>query len=77
MTITERDWERLAADQHGSGVTVRRIYPGSAYDIFIAVSHPGNCRMLTLRVPSRDAGEALRQLRALPRTRGLRWNLLA
>ena len=71
MTITERDWERLEADQHATGMTVRRIYPGSAYDIFIAVRHPGNCRMLTLRVPERDADEALRQLRALPSTRGL------
>lgn len=71
MTITERDWERLEADRHSGGVTVRRIYPGSAHDIFIAVRHPGSSRMLTLRVPPRDADEALRQLRTLPRTRGL------
>jgi hypothetical protein len=75
MTINERDWERLEADQHVTGITVRRIYPGSAYDIFIAVRHPGNCRMLTLRVPERDADEALRELRALPSTRGLNMEL--
>jgi Putative PD-(D/E)XK family member, (DUF4420) len=75
MTITEQDWERLAADRHARGVTVRRIYPDSAYDIFIAVRHPDNCRMLTLRVAARDADEALRQLHALPRTRGLEMQL--
>src|SRR5260370_37138753 len=71
MTITERDWDRLEADRHARGVTVRRIHPESAYDIFIAVRHPDNCRMLTLRVAPQDADEALRRLRALPRTRGL------
>jgi hypothetical protein len=75
MTINERDWERLEADQHVTGITVRRIYPGSAYDIFIAVRHPGNCRMLTLRVPEQDADEALRELTALPSTRGLNMEL--
>jgi hypothetical protein len=60
MTITERDWERLAADQHIDGITVRRIHPESAYDIFVAVRHPDNCRMLTLRVAARDADQAVR-----------------
>lgn len=71
MTITEHDWERLEADRHAEGITVRRIYPGSAHDMFIAVRHPGNCRMLILRVPPQDADIAVRALRALPRTRGL------
>jgi hypothetical protein len=71
MTITERDWEHLGADQHADGVTVRRINPGSAYDIFIAVGHPDNYRMITLRIPAGEADEAVRQLRVLPRTRGL------
>jgi hypothetical protein len=77
MTIIERDWERLEADQHATGVTVRRIYPGSSYDIFIAVRHSGNCRMLTLRIPERDADEALHELRALPSTRGLNMELVS
>ena len=75
MTITEHDWERLEADRHARGVTVRRVYPESVYDIFIAVRHPDGCRMLTLRVPPHDADEALRRLRALPRTRGLEMQL--
>ena len=71
MTITERDWERLEADRHTRGVTVRRVYAESAHDIFIAIRHPDNCRMLTLRIPAGEADVALRRLRALPRTRGL------
>jgi hypothetical protein len=75
MTITEQDWDRLATDQHTRGVTVRRIYPESAYDIFIAIRHPDNCRMLTLRIQTRDADEALRRLHALPQTRGIEMQL--
>jgi len=71
MTITEREWQHLAADQHADGVTVRRIHPDSAYDMFIAVGHPDKHRMITLRIPSAAADEAVRQLRVLPRTRGL------
>lgn len=75
MSIGEQDWEQLEADRHARGVTVRRVFPDSAHDIFIAVRHPDSCRMLTLRMPSRDADQALRQLRALPRTRGLEMQL--
>jgi Putative PD-(D/E)XK family member, (DUF4420) len=75
MTISEQDWEQLEADRHARGVAVRRVYPESAHDIFIAVRHPDNCRMLTLRVPPRDADDALRRVRALPRTRGLELQL--
>lgn len=75
MTITERDWERLAVGQHAAGLTVRRIHPELAYDSFIAIRHPDGCRMLTLRIATRDADEALRQLRILPKTRGLEMQL--
>lgn len=71
MTITERDWEELEADRHTRGITVRRIHPDSPYDIFIAVQHPDGRRMLILNVPARDADQALRRVRSLPRTRGL------
>jgi hypothetical protein len=71
MAISERDWERLAAGQHAVGMTVRRIHPESAHDMFIAIRHPDRCRMVTLRIGARDADEALRQLRVLPRTRGI------
>jgi hypothetical protein len=76
MTITEQDWEELEAERHARGVTLRRVNPQSAHDIFIAVRHPDSCRMLTLRVPSHDAEEAVRQLRTLPRTRGLELQLI-
>jgi len=76
MTITEQDWEQLEAERHARGVTVRRVKPQSAHDIFIAVRHPDSCRMLTLRVPPHDADEAVRQLRGLPRTRGLELQLI-
>jgi Putative PD-(D/E)XK family member, (DUF4420) len=76
MTITEGDWERLAADEHTRGVTVRRIHPESVYDIFIAIRHPDNCRMLTLRIQTRDADEALRRMHALPQTRGIEMQLV-
>jgi hypothetical protein len=71
MTITQSDWDHLETDRHAHGVTVRRIYPESMHDIFIAVRHPDNRRMLTLRLGTREAEEAMRRLRALPRTRGL------
>ena len=71
MRITEQDWDQLEADRHADGTTVRRVYPRSPHDIFIAVRHPDGSRMLTLGVGTRAAGEALRRLHALPRTRGL------
>ncbi len=69
--ITERDWEQLAADRHAHGTTVRRVYPQSPHEIFIAVRHPDGSRMLTLGVGMRAVGEVLRRLHELPRTRGL------
>lgn len=75
MAIAERDWEHLAVDQHAAGITVRRIHPESAHDMFIAMRHPDGCRMLTLRIGARDADEALRLLRVLPSTRGIEMQL--
>jgi hypothetical protein len=71
VTITERDWAQLEADRHAHGTTVRRVYPQSPHEIFIAVRHPDGSRMLTLGVTTRAAGEALRRLHTLPRTRGI------
>ena len=71
MTITERDWKQLEADRHTHGTTVRRIYPQSPHEIFIAIRHPDGSRMLTLGVGTRTAAEVLRRLQTLPRTRGL------
>ena len=53
------------------GTTVRRVYPRSPHEIFIAVRHPDGSRMLTLSVGMRAADEVLRRLHELPRTRGL------
>jgi len=71
MTITELDWEQLEADRHARGTSVRRVHPDSRHEIFIAVRHPDGSRMLTLGVSVQAATQALRQLHALPRTRGL------
>jgi hypothetical protein len=71
VTITERDWGQLEADWHARGNTVRRVYPHSQQEIFIAVRHPEGFRMLTLGVSTGAVGEVLRRLRTLPRTRGL------
>jgi hypothetical protein len=69
--ITERDWEQLETGRHAHGTTVRRVYPQSPHEIFIAVRHPDGSRMLTLGVSTRAGGEVLRRLHALPRTRGI------
>jgi hypothetical protein len=71
VTITEQDWEQLETDRHGHGTTVRRVYPQSPQDIFIAVRHPEGTRMLTLGVGTQATAEVLRRLQTLPRTRGL------
>lgn len=71
MTINEQDWQQLEADRHAHGTTVRRVYPQSAHEIFIAVRHPDGARMLTLGVGTREFAEVLRRLHTLPRTRGL------
>ena len=41
---------QLESDRHAHGTTVRRVYPQSAHEIFIAVRHPDGSRMLTLGV---------------------------
>jgi hypothetical protein len=69
--IAEQDWAQLESDPHSHGVTVRRVYPEAARDIFIGVRHPGGTRMLTIRVTTHAAAEAVRQFRELPRTRGI------
>lgn len=69
--ITERDWAQLESDWHAHGVTVRRVYPQSAYEIFIAVRHPDGTRMLTVAVDTHVVTDILRQFHELPRTRGL------
>lgn len=69
--ITERDWAQLESDWHAHGVTVRRVYPESAYEIFIAVRHPDGARMLTIALRTNDMTDVLRQIHELPRTRGL------
>ena len=71
MTITEADWRQLRTDQHAHGITVRRVYPHSSQEIFIAIRHPDGLRMLTLGVDAHGATDVLRRLQALPRTRGL------
>jgi hypothetical protein len=71
LTITEADWQQLRADQHAHGITVRRVYPHSARELFIAIRHPDGLRMLTLGVDADGAAEVLRRLQSLPRTRGL------
>lgn len=69
--ITERDWAQLESDWHAHGATVRRVYPQSAYEIFIAVRHPDGARMLTIAVSTHTMTDVLRQIHELPRTRGL------
>ena len=69
--ITERDWAQLESDWHARGVTIRRIYPQSPYEIFIAVRHPDGARMLTIAVSTQTMTDVLRQIHELPRTRGL------
>lgn len=71
MTITERDWIQLESDWHTRGVTVRRVYPQSPREIFIAVRHPDGARMLTVAIDTQTAARVMRQLHELPRTRGL------
>jgi hypothetical protein len=75
VTITEQDWQQLEADRHTHGSTVRRVYPQSRHEIFIAVRYPDGSRMLTLGVATRAAGDVLRRVNALPRTRGLELQL--
>ncbi len=77
MRITEQDWDQLEADRHADGTTVRRVYPGSPHDIFIAVQHPDGRRMLTLRIGKQAASGALLRLHSLPRTRGLEMQFAA
>lgn len=77
MRITEQDWDQLEADRHADGTTVRRLYPGSPHNIFIAVQHPDGRRMLTLRIGKQTAIGALRRLHTLPRTRGLEMQFAA
>ena len=69
--ITERDWAQLESDWHTHGVTVRRVYPQSAHEIFIAVRHPDGARMLTIATDAHAMTDVLRQIHELPRTRGL------
>ena len=69
--ITEQDWAQLQSDPHARGMTVRRVYPQAARDIFIAVQHPEGIRMLTIAVSVHAATELIRQLNELPRTRGI------
>jgi Putative PD-(D/E)XK family member, (DUF4420) len=69
--IAEQDWVQLETDPHSHGMTVRRVYPDAARDIFIGVRHPGGTRMLTIKVAAHAAAEAVRQFRDLPRTRGI------
>jgi hypothetical protein len=71
VTVTERDWESLERDQHESGASIRRVYPHSAQEIFIAVRHPDGARMLSLTVSIQEFSDALRRIHALPQTRGL------
>lgn len=71
MTITERDWVQLEGDWHANGITVRRIYPLSTQEIFIAVCHPDGERMLTIKANTQAVADILRRIRSLPRTRGL------
>jgi len=76
MVITEGHWEPLAAGHHVHGKTELRIYPESSHDLFIAVRHKDNHRMLTLRVSSKDADAAVKRLQGLPQTRGLEMQLV-
>jgi hypothetical protein len=69
--ITERDWTRLERDWHANGVTFRRVYPQSSYEIFIAVRHPDGARMLTIEVGTHAVEDVLRRVHGLPHTRGL------
>jgi hypothetical protein len=69
--ITEQDWAWLENDRHSKGATVRRVYPQSARDIFLAVRHPDGARMLTVRVSVRSASDVLRRIHELPKTRGI------
>ncbi|MDQ7903516.1 PD-(D/E)XK motif protein [Phytohabitans sp. ZYX-F-186] len=70
MTVSEDDWTQLEAEQHSTGVVMRRLFPRSTQDIFLAVQQPSGRRMLVLRVPS-SAAEAQVRRGALPSTRGL------
>lgn len=69
--ITERDWTHLESDWHAGGVTVRRVFPQSPHEIFIAVRYPDGSRMLTFTVATETIGDVLRLIHELPRTRGI------
>jgi Putative PD-(D/E)XK family member, (DUF4420) len=69
--ITERDWTQLESDWHSSGITVRRVFPQSPHEIFIAVRHPDGSRMLTFTVAAQTISDVLRLIHELPRTRGI------
>jgi hypothetical protein len=71
VSISDQDWTRLEGDQHAHGVTVRRIYPQSAQEMFIAVRHPDGARMLIITADDQSAADVLRHGRQLPRTRGI------
>jgi hypothetical protein len=71
VRITDQDWTRLETHGHTHGLTVRRIYPQSAHEIFIAVRHPDDARMLTITIDDQAAADVLRRVRKLPRTRGI------
>ncbi|HKP90078.1 MAG TPA: PD-(D/E)XK motif protein [Thermoleophilaceae bacterium] len=68
------EWTDLErAGSNGAGRLVRRIHPDSAIDLFLAVTKPGNRRVLTLSVRP----EAVEQLDDLPSGKGIEATLRA
>lgn len=65
-------WTALESERaEGTGRLVRRIHPESAVDLYLAVTKPGNQRMMILGV---DAG-AVEELDELPGGQGIRTRL--
>ncbi|MGY5120548.1 PD-(D/E)XK motif protein [Streptomyces sp. 900105755] len=69
--IDENLWKDLEAPQPDRGRSTRRLFPESAHDIRLGVTHPGRRRMLLLRADARAADLVRPLLNDLPQTHGL------
>lgn len=77
MTVTEAEWRDLETPQTTSGRSRLRLHPNAPLDIYLAVSHPSQQRMLVLRADARSADQIVHSVGRLPRAAGLEINLCA
>ncbi|MGW4968412.1 PD-(D/E)XK motif protein [Streptomyces albidoflavus] len=77
MTVTEAEWRDLEAPQDTPGRSRIRLHPEAPLDVFLAVSHPAQRRMLVLRTDARSADHIVRSVTRLPSAAGLEMNLSA